>query len=164
MKKLTALAMSVAVCTSLVADIKPYVGAGLGIMATPDQTGAKNALGMSLRGGATGFVAMMPSVGMMFELNKSLTELSDYNQFEDALTFAGYLTYDIIIPNSQFVIRPKFGVILPNASDEINSRDLSFSSGIGGKMLINEQIDVYVDYAVLGEAVTNYSLGVEFKF
>jgi hypothetical protein len=164
MKKLTALAISVAVCTSLAADIKPYVGAGVGIMATPDETGTKNAMGMTVRGGATGFVDMMPSVGMMLELNKSLTDLSDYNEFEDALTFAGYLTYDIIIPNSQFVIRPKFGVILPNASDDINSRDVTLSSGIGGKMVINEQIDIYVDYAVLGEAVTNYSIGAEFKF
>lgn len=163
MKKLTALVMSVAVCTSLAADIKPYVGGGFGMMATPDYSGTKNAIGMTLKAGATGFVDAMPGVGALLELNKSLTDLSDGPE-SDALTFGGYVTYDILIPNSQFAIRPKFGVILPNAGDKINSRNLTFSSGIGGKMTLNEQLDIYADYTVLSETVTHYSAGVEFKF
>ena len=160
MKKITVLVMSIILTTVLAADIKPYVGGGLGFMATPDVSGAENGMGLTLQGGVTGFVDAMPEVGTQFELNKSLTGLND----GDALTFAAYVTYDIKIPGSQFAIRPKFGIILPNAADDINSRDMTFSSGIGAKMLLNEQLDLYVDYVVLGESITNYSIGAEFKF
>jgi len=160
MKKIAVLAMSVILSTALAAEIKPYVGAGFGLMATPDYSGAENGIGLTLKGGATGFIGAMPEVGALFELNKSLTGLND----EDALTFAAYATYDINIPGAPFTIRPKFGIIIPNASDDVNSRDMTFSSGIGAKMPLNEQIDLYVDYAVLGELITNYSIGAEFKF
>jgi hypothetical protein len=162
MKKISALAVATLLTTSVYADIKPYIGGGFGLLATPDYSGAKNALGLTIKGGITGFIDTMPGFGAILELNKSLSELSDNNG--DALTFAGYMTYDIVIPNSLFAIRPKFGIIIPNAADDINSRDLTFSSGIGAKMTLNEQLDIYADYTVLGEMVTNYSLGVEFKF
>ncbi|MEA1918327.1 MAG: hypothetical protein U9N52_00695 [Campylobacterota bacterium] len=164
MIKIRALVLSALVSTTLMAEIKPYVGAGFGLMATPDYSGAKNAIGMTLKAGATGFIEEMQGIGVLFELNKSLTDLSSHKNAKDALTFGGYISYDIVVPNSSFAIRPKFGIIIPNASDEINSRDLTFSSGIGGKIGLNEQVDIYVDYVVLGEMVTHYSAGVEFKF
>ncbi len=160
MKRITLLAMSMVLSTALNADIKSYIGAGLGFMATPDTSGAENGMGMTLQGGVRGFITDMPETGARFELNKSLMGLNN----GDALTFATYITYDINIPNSQLAIRPKFGLIIPNASDDVNSRDMTFSSGISGIFSLNEQIDLYVDYTVLGEFITNYSIGAEFKF
>jgi hypothetical protein len=46
----------------------------------------------------------------------------------------------------------------------VNSRDITFSSGIGGGYSVMENLDVYVDYTVLGEGVTNYGAGVEYHF
>jgi hypothetical protein len=160
MKKIATLLFLTLLSTSLLADIKPYVGGGFGFMATPDVSGAENGLGLTLKAGATGFIEAMPEAGALIELNKSLTGLND----ADILTLAAYASYDIVIPNSNFAIRPKFGVILPNAGDKMNSRDITFSSGIGAKMSLNQQFDVYVDYDVLGEGITNYSIGAEFKF
>ncbi len=160
MKKITILAGIVLLSTTLAAEIKPYAGAGFGFMAVPDYPGSENGLGLTLKAGATGFVDEMPEVGALFELNKSLTGLND----GDALTFGVYASYDILIPNLPFAIRPKFGIIIPNAGDDVHSRDITFSSGIGGKMPLNEQIDLYVDYTVLGESITNYSCGAELKF
>ncbi len=160
MKKIVTLVFVFFLSSALYADIKPYIGGGFGFMATPDISGAENGFGLTLKAGATGFVEAMSGVGALIELNKSLTGLND----ADILTVATYVSYDIKIPNSNFAIRPKFGLILPNAGDKMNSRDMTFSSGIGAKMSLNEQFDVYVDYAVLGEGVTNYSLGAEFKF
>ena len=160
MKKVLGLVLSLFMATALSADVKAYIGGGFGFMATPDVSGAENGVGLTLKAGAKGFVDAMPGMGALIELNKSLSGLND----GDVLTFAAYASYDIEIPNSIFAIRPKFGLILPNSGDEVNSRDLTFSSGIGATMSLNDQIDLYVDYAVLGEAVTNYSLGVEFTF
>ncbi|MEA3523629.1 MAG: hypothetical protein U9R50_11745 [Campylobacterota bacterium] len=160
MKKITLFAAIVLLSTTLAAQIKPYAGAGFGFMATPDYPGAENGLGLTVKAGATGFVEVMPEIGALFELNKSLTGLND----ADVLSLGAYASYDILIPNSAFAIRPKFGVIIPNAGDEIHSRDITFSSGIGGKMALSKQLDLYVDYVVLGEGVTNYSIGAEFKF
>ncbi len=160
MKKITTLLVIALFSTVLSADIKPYVGAGFGFMATPDYSGAENGFGLTLKAGATGFIQEMPGVGALIELNKSLAGLNDV----DVLTMATYVSYDIVVPNSNVAIRPKFGIILPNAGDVINSRDLTFSSGIGIKIALAKELDIYADYAVLGEDITNYSIGAEFKF
>ncbi len=160
MKKSTLFLSAMLLATAATAEIKPYVGGGFGYMVAPDYHGAENGLGMTLKGGATGFIAQMPGVGGQVELNKSLTGLND----ADVLTFAGYLTYDIEIPGAPVALRPRFGLILPNAGDEIHSYDLTFSSGFGGVFRINKQLSAYADYTVLGEMITNYSAGIEFHF
>jgi hypothetical protein len=41
---------------------------------------------------------------------------------------------------------------------------VTFSSGIGAGYQVMDHLDIYMDYTVLGEAVTNYGAGVEWHF
>lgn len=142
------------------ADPKIYAGGGLSFMAAPDCAGCEDGFGLSFKGGVTNMIADMPAFGVSGELHRSLTGLND----RDVTTIAAYATYDITIPDTAFAVVPKFGIIVPNASDEIHSRDIAFSSGIGGVFHLDEQLAFYFDYTVLGEYITDYTGGVIVKF
>jgi hypothetical protein len=89
-------------------------------------------------------------------------EVNDNNI--DVLTLGLYTTYTIAIPNSPVSVRPKFGVILPNLSDDLNSRDVALSTGVAGLFNLNEQIDIYAEYVNTSESMNNYMVGVEINF
>jgi len=139
-----------------------YAGAGLGIMAT-DKNGDAG-LGLSLRGGAA-LDNVLKGLGIQAELNKSISDPEYRNGFDiDVMTLAAYATFDINIPNSAVSLRPKIGAIFPNMNDDIDSRDLILSSGFGMTYAVESNLRLYADYTVLGEAISNYSVGVEIKF
>lgn len=168
-KTVVALAMlsGVAQAADKVNDQGLYAGAGLGVMATDDHGDA--GLGLSLRAGAA-LDSVLKGLGIQFELNKSLSdpEHNYNNNFRDndieVLTLGTYATFDIAIPNTKATLRPKIGVILPNLDDNIDSRDVILSSGFGMTYAIDSSVRLYADYTVLGEAISNYSAGLEFKF
>ncbi len=139
-----------------------YAGAGLSVMATDDNGDA--GIGMSLRAGAA-LDKVLKGFGVQVELNKSLSDPENRNNRDiDVMTFATYATFDISIPDSKMTLRPKIGAILPNMKDDIDSRDLILSSGFGITYAIEKSVRLYADYTVLGEAISNYSAGFEFKF
>lgn len=154
-------ALSLALGLSLYAsDPTIYAGGGLSFMAAPDCSGCENGFGLSFKGGVTNIIAEMPEFGVSGELHRSLSGLND----RDVTTVAAYATYDINVPGTAIAVVPKFGVIIPNASDEIHSRDIAFSSGIGGIFNLDKQLSLYFDYTVLGEYITDYTGGVIVKF
>ncbi len=139
-----------------------YGGAGVGIMATNKHGDA--GLGLSLRGGVE-LDSALEGLGIQVELNKSLSDPENAaNQDIDVMTLATYATFDIDIPSSNVTLRPKIGVILPNMKDDIDSRDIILSSGFGMTYKIDGNLRLYADYTVLGEAISNYSAGLEIKF
>lgn len=169
MKK-TLLALSLLASVSFAAEQstsqKFYAGAGLGIMATDDNGDA--GLGLSLKAG-TYLDKVLKGMGIQAELNKSLSDPEhdnnrNFDRDINVMTFALYTSYDILIPNSDFTLRPRIGVILPNLNDDIDSRDLILSSGFGALYNLQDNLRLYVDYTVLGEQISNYSAGVEFTF
>ena len=141
-----------------------YAGAGLGVMATDDNGDA--GIGLSLRAGVA-LDNALKGLGLQIEVNKSLEDPernSNRNNDIDVLTFATYATFDIAIPNSKVSLRPKIGFIMPNLDDDIDSRDLILSSGFGMTYTVENNVRLYLDYTVLGQSISNYSAGVEFKF
>jgi hypothetical protein len=86
------------------------------------------------------------------------------NRDIDVLTLGTYATFDINIPSSKVTLRPKIGAIFPNMNDDIDSRDFILSSGFGMTYAIESNVRLYADYTVLGESISNYSAGLEFKF
>lgn len=165
MKK-TLLALTLLTSVSFAAEKSAaqdvYVGAGLGIMAT-DNNG-DSGLGASIKAG-TYLDTVLKGMGIQAELNKSLSDPEYGNGREvDVMTLALYSSYDILIPNSEFTLRPRIGVILPNLNDDIDSRDVILSSGFGVLYDLQDNLRLYADYTVLGEAISNYSAGVEFGF
>lgn len=139
-----------------------YAGAGLGILAT-DKDGSAG-IGLSLRAGVA-LDNTLKGLGLQLELNKSLSDPENANSKDiDVMTMAAYTTFDIIIPNSKVTLRPKIGVILPNMKDDIDSRDVILSPGFGATYAIQDNMRLYADYTVLGESISNYSVGLEIKF
>lgn len=142
-----------------------YVGVGLAIEAVPKHAD-EYGVGLVLKGGMA-LPQLFEGLGAEVELTKSLSDPEDgAGHGVSILTLAGYVTYDITIPDSPFSVRPRAGIILPNLGDNesVNSRDFGFSLGVAGVYALNEQLNAYVDYTVLGEYITNYTAGIELKF
>lgn len=139
-----------------------YAGAGFGMMQTIKEGDA--GLGLSLRAGK-GLDSVLKGLGIQFELNRSFADPETRSGRDiDVTTFATYATFDIDIPRSKVTLRPKIGLILPNLRDDINSRNLGFSSGFGMTYTLEQNVRLYVDYTVLAELVNNYTVGFEVKF
>lgn len=139
-----------------------YAGAGIGVMATDDNGDA--GLGLSLRAGAA-LDKVLKGLGVQIELNKSLSDPERPNNRDiDVMTLGAYATFDIKIPDSRVTLRPKIGAICPNMNDDIDSRDFILSSGFGMTYAVESNVRLYADYTVLGESISNYSAGLEFKF
>lgn len=153
--------VGMALLSSLCMAQEAHVGAGLGILAVPD--GADAGIGLTLKGGVA-LDSVLQGMGLQVELNKSLID-PEYGPFDqDVTTLGAYTTYEIPLPNSQMALRPRFGVILPNLGDDVDSRDFILSSGFGAIYKVDAKMNLYVDYTVLGDSVNNYSAGLEIKF
>ena len=139
-----------------------YVAAGIGLEAMPKNV--DNGFGLSLKGGVE-LNQVLKNFGVEAELTTSLVapEYSGGNKI-DVFTLGVYTTYTIAIPNSPVSVRPKFGFILPNLADEINSRDVALSTGIAALLKVNEQIDGYIEYVNTSEMMNNYMVGVQVNF
>jgi hypothetical protein len=165
MKKIAVILLGLVMSSALFAQEAQnnfYAAAGVGIEAMPKKY--DNGLGLSLKGGAI-LNEVMPNFGLEGELTTSLVSPKspgggDINIF----TLGAYATYTIQIPNSAFSLRPKFGFILPNLSDNIDSYDFRVSSGLAALMKINNQIHVYIEYENESEAMNNYLVGLEMHF
>lgn len=169
----TALLSSAAMAT----EVGFYAGGGLAFEAVPNYGDWEMGLGVVLRGGMT-LDTVMENFGAEVELTKSVVD-PKLNYKGDAgrdkvnvTTLAAYAVYRIPV-TSKIYVKPRFGIIFPNlggaeyegTSDSIvNSRDITFSSGIGGGFTVLDHLDIYVDYTVIGESITNYGAGVEYHF
>lgn len=167
MKK-TAVILTAAVLSStmLCAQEQPnsgvYIGAGIGLEAMPKDV--DNGMGLSVKGGVA-LDQLLKNMGVEAELTTSLVAPEyDNGKNIDVFTLGVYATYTIAIPNSPVSVRPKFGVILPNLADEINSRDVALSTGVAGLLKINKQLDAYVEYVNTSEMMNNYMIGVAVNF
>jgi len=139
-----------------------YFGAGVGFEAMPKDF--DNGMGLSVKGG-TALNQVLEYLGAEAELTTSVIPPQypggkDINVF----TMGAYATYTIVIPDSPISVRPKFGVILPNLGDDINSRDIALSTGIAGVMKVNKQLNAYVEYVNASEWMNNYMVGIEVGF
>ncbi len=169
MKKLASALLATAVLSSgvMAAEVGFYAGGGLAFEAVPKHDNLKMGLGLVLRGGMT-LDSVLENFAVEAELTKSLIdpkwEIAGTDDKINVTTLATYAVYRIPVVEN-FYIKPRFGIIFPNLGDDVvNSRDVTFSSGIGGGITVMEHMDVYVDYTVLGEGVTNYGAGVEWHF
>lgn len=179
MKKLTSALLATAVLSSgaSATEVGFYAGGGVAFEAVPNNSQDwEMGLGVVLRGGMT-LDTVLEGFGAEVELTKSVVDPKAYigNASRDKInvtTLATYAVYRIPVTN-QIYVKPRFGIIFPNLGGEdyvgsndavVNSRDVTFSSGIGGGFTVMDHLDVYVDYTVLGESITNYGAGVEFHF
>jgi len=177
-----ALVLTVTMGASLMASdaLAFYAGGGLAVEAVPDINGLSMGTGLVLRGGMK-FDQVLEGFGAEVELSKSIIHpeysyTRDNSKKVNVLTLATYAVYRIKVMDN-FYVKPRFGIILPNLGDSnkdlwkdsddggwVNSRNITFSSGIGAGYTVMEHLDVYIDYTVLGENVTNYGAGVEWHF
>lgn len=171
MKKMVALLSAFIVSTTLLVAKDDmglsgvYGGVGLAIQAVPDGWD-EHGIGLVLKGGMA-LPRLLDDLGAEVELTTSISDPQYVNGADvSILTLAGYMTYTIEIPGTQFAVRPRAGIILPNLgdSDSVNSRSLGLTTGIAGLITLNEQLDAYVDYTNLGENINNYTVGIELKF
>ena len=193
MKKLaTALLTTAALTSAMMAaeGMSFYGGGGLAIEAVPDDDTLSMGTAIVLRGGMN-LPMVLEGFGAEVELTKSVINpeyewtnysnvwpFAPYTTTKDVsvLTLAAYAVYTIEL-GDKFYVKPRFGIILPNLGDSnsdvwgagssggwVNSRDITFSSGIGGGFKVMKNMNIYVDYTVLGENVTNYGAGVEYHF
>lgn len=168
MKKLTTALLTAGLLSSgaAAAEVGFYAGGGLAFEAVPDYDDLKMGLGVVLRGGMT-LDSVLEHFAIEGEVTKSIVDPKyDYPGSDvkfNVNTLAAYAVYRIPVAD-KFYVKPRFGIIIPNLGDEINSRDVTFSSGIGAGYTVMQHLDVYVDYTVLGEFITNYGAGVEYHF
>lgn len=183
MKKLTTALLATAVLSSgaMATDVGFYAGGGFAFEAVPDNSQDwEMGLGIVLRGGMT-LDAVLENFAVEVELTKSLVDPKvDYENFTtnnnrdkvNVTTLATYAVYRIPV-GGKFYVKPRFGIIFPNLGgaeydgsndNVVNSRDVTFSSGIGGGLTVMNHLDVYVDYTVIGENIKNYGAGVEYHF
>ncbi len=193
MKKLAVTLLTTAAITSaLIAaeGMSFYGGGGLAVEGVPADDSLSMGTAVVLRGGIN-LPMVLEGFGAEVELTKSVInpeyKWTDYSSTGpnapytitrdiSVLTLATYAVYTINI-GEKFYVKPRFGIILPNLGDSnrdvygdgnkdgwVNSRDITFSSGIGGGFRVMENLNIYVDYTVLGEMVTNYGAGVEYHF
>ena len=163
----TLLATAMIANTVMAAEVGFYGGGGLAFEAVPKYDNLKMGLGVVLRGGMT-LDFVLENFGVEAEITKSVIDPKfDYGFGSEKLnvtTLATYAVYRIPITDKIYV-KPRFGIIFPNLGDDfVNSRDVTFSSGIGGGFTVMNHLDVYVDYTVIGEGITNYAAGVEYHF
>ncbi|MEN8146485.1 MAG: outer membrane beta-barrel protein [Campylobacterota bacterium] len=181
MKKLTTALLATAVLSSgvMATEVGFYAGGGAAFEAVPDNAGNyKRGMAAVIRGGMT-FDALLENFAAEVELTKSVID-PEVNQFNgvftsqqnfDVTTLATYAVYRIPV-GGKFYVKPRFGIIFPNLGGAeywngdsiVNSRDVTFSSGIGGGFSVLESLDIYIDYTVIGENITNYGAGVEYHF
>ena len=176
MRKLTKSLLATAVLSSAVmaTEVGFYAGGGLALEAVPNYGDWKMGLGVVLRGGMT-LDSVLENFGAEVELTKSIVDpkvsYTGVNDKVNVTTLAAYAVYRIPVTKKIYV-KPRFGIIFPNlggaetssGDNIVNSRDVTFSSGIGGGFTVMDHLDIYVDYTVLGESVTNYGAGVEYHF
>ena len=183
MKKLIKVLLATVLMTNTVvaAEVGFYAGGGLAFEAVPkndDNFGDwEMGIAVVLRAGMT-LDSVLEGFAAEVEFTKSV--LDPKRNFEGNLdaekvnvtTLATYAVYRIPITEKIYV-KPRFGIVFPNLGGEqyegssrgvVNSRDITFSSGIGGGFTVMKQLDVYVDYTVIGESITNYGAGVEYHF
>ena len=179
MKKLTSALLATAVLSSgvMATEVGFYAGGGVAFEAVPNNSqNWEMGLGIVLRGGMT-LDAVLEGFGAEVELTKSVVDPKVDINFDgsrdkvNVTTLATYAVYRIPVTDIIYV-KPRFGIIFPNlggeeysfGDDVVNSRDVTFSSGIGGGFTVMDHLDVYIDYTVLGESITNYGAGVEYHF
>ena len=178
MKKLTTALLATAVLSSgvMATEVGFYAGGGVAFEAVPDSQDWKMGLAAVIRGGMT-FDGLLENFAAEVELTKSVVdpEVSYDNILGrdkvNVMTLATYAVYRIPV-GGKFYVKPRFGFIIPNlggaetqnGDSVVNSRDVTFSSGIGGGFSVMESLDVYIDYTVIGESITNYGAGVEYHF
>jgi hypothetical protein len=165
MKKIAVILAAMLLSSPLLAQEQHsdyYASAGIGVEAMPEDY--DGGIGLSVKGGMK-LDQVLPHFGAEAELTTSLVSPqnpagNDINVF----TLGAYATYTIVIPNSSVSVRPKFGLIFPNLSDDINSRDIAVSSGLAGLFKLNKQMDLYVEYVNASEYMNNYMVGLEVGF
>lgn len=149
---------------SMANDSNIYAGGGLAYESLPDYSDKSSGIGIVLRGGMK-LDKVFEHFATEVEISKSLVDPKIGNNTYDVTTLATYAVYTIDI-NDKFYVKPRFGIILPNlgSSDFVNSRDIGFASGLGGGFHFDDKMDIYFDYTILGEGVTNWGSGVEYHF
>jgi len=173
MKKFTKALLATALMTNtmMAAEVGFYAGGGLAFEAVPKHSDLKMGLGVVLRGGMT-LDSVLEGFATEVEFTKSVIDPKYFGEKINIATLAAYAVYRIPITDKIYV-KPRFGIIFPNLGGEeypfssdpiVNSRDVTFSSGIGGGFTVMDHLDVYVDYTVIGEFTTNYAAGVEYHF
>ncbi len=174
----TLLATSLLSTNVIATEVGFYAGGGMAFEAVPKNSQDwEMGLGLVLRGGMT-LDALMEGFAAEIEMTKSLVDPKvDYKGNDDrdrinVTTLATYAVYRIPVTKLIYV-KPRFGVIFPNlggaeidyTNDSIvNSRNITFSSGIGAGYTVMDHLDIYVDYTVIGENITNYAAGAEYHF
>ena len=146
------------------AEVGFYAGGGIALEMVPKDIDMGAAL--VLRGGMT-LDSVFENFAVEAELSKSIVDPKfDYGFGtikQKVTTFATYAVYRIDI-NEKIYVKPRFGLALPNIGDDTNSRNIAFSAGVGGAYTVMDHMDVYVDYTIVSEGISNFGGGVEWHF
>lgn len=167
MKKIAAIVACTGILSisSLYADTIPnnlYVGGGFNVDGVP--SAYTTGVGMELKVGAH-LDQILPRLGVEAEYTGSLTDPKNPNNHNiNIQTLGGYVTYDIYFRNSPIFVRPRFGVVLPNLGDKINSRDARLSAGADVGINISKSVSAYIGYTNISEVIDNYTVGIEYNF
>lgn len=168
-KKIMAFAATVALASGASAaaqgagKVGAYAGVGMAIEVPPKDWDA--GVGLVVKGGYH-LDMLLKNLSVEAELGKSIVDPEPPRSNNDinVVTFGAYAAYNIDIPNSPFVVRPRFGLVFPNLGDDTHSYDVSISSGVAGIVEVTDLLDIYVDYTLVSETISNFGAGVEFKF
>ena len=110
------------------------------------------------------------SFGIEIEANPMRADLKDednnyYHSDRDmGLTLASYIVYNFEIPETEFTIRPKAGIVFPNLGDNVYHDSSSLGYGLNVIYNFKEDLGLYVGYGSFGTSVHQYSAGIEVLF
>jgi len=142
------------------AEVGFYAGGGIALEMVPKDVDMGAAL--VIRGGMT-LDSVFENFAVEAELSKSIVDPKYVSIKQNVTTFATYAVYRIDI-NEKIYVKPRFGLALPNVGDDTNSRNIAFSAGVGGAYTVMDHMDVYVDYTIISEGISNFGGGVEWHF
>lgn len=144
-----------------------YANIGVGLLDTDsiDNVGA----GPVFRLGYL-FSDVSNSFGIEAEANPMRVDIKDdgnryYHSDRDmGLILASYLVYNFEMPNTQFTVRPKAGIVFPNLGDNVYQDSSNFGYGLNVIYNFKDDLSFFVGYGSFGHSVNQYSAGLEVFF
>ncbi len=107
------------------------------------------------------------SLGIEAEINPLMVKPEGdtrHSSRDMAMTLGSYLVYNLQIPDTKIIVRPKAGLVLPNWGDRLYRDNESFAYGLSLSYYFDKELGVYASYGSFGSGVKQYSIGIELLF
>ena len=147
-----------------------YVGGGI---ASQSVTGMDSGMALVLNVGMPLAMEAGPGkIAVEGELSKSISAASQKTfagtaEF-DVTTLAAYATYTYDITN-EFYVKPRLGLLHESAEASVagisaSETETGLSYTLGAGYVVSNNLNVYLDYAIVEADISNMTLGVSYKF